>query len=101
MHVLPIGKRGSWTRWLWLAGLWAGFAWAQVPPVPAPPRAPRHAQDVRDHVNDKLEALTHLFLLNRGVLLTPFHGMLLLSPATTSADVDRLLDGMAALVALL
>lgn len=40
MHVLPIGKRGRWTRWFWLAGLWAGFAWAQVPPVPAPPRAP-------------------------------------------------------------
>ena len=64
------------------------------------PRAPRHAQDVRDHANDALEALAHLFLLNRGVLLTPFHGMMLLSPATTAADVDRLLDGFSALAAL-
>ena len=27
-------------------------------------------------------------MLNRGVLLTPFHNMALMSPATTSADVD-------------
>jgi glutamate-1-semialdehyde aminotransferase len=28
-------------------------------------------------------------LLNRGVLITPFHNMALMSPATTEADVDR------------
>jgi glutamate-1-semialdehyde 2,1-aminomutase len=31
----------------------------------------------------------HLFALNRGILLTPFHNMALMSPATTEADVDR------------
>ncbi len=31
----------------------------------------------------------HLHALNRGVLLTPFHNMALMSPATTEADVDR------------
>ena len=31
----------------------------------------------------------HLFTLNRGILITPFHNMALLCPATTSADVDR------------
>ncbi len=31
----------------------------------------------------------HLHALNRGVLLTPFHNMALMSPATTAADVDR------------
>ena len=31
----------------------------------------------------------HLHALNRGVLLTPFHNMALMSPATTDADVDR------------
>ena len=31
----------------------------------------------------------HLYALNRGVLLTPFHNMALMSPATTEADVDR------------
>jgi len=31
-------------------------------------------------------------LLNRGVMITPFHNMLLSCPATTQADVDRLLQ---------
>ena len=31
----------------------------------------------------------HLHLLNRGVLITPFHNMALMCPATTEADVDR------------
>jgi glutamate-1-semialdehyde 2,1-aminomutase len=38
-----------------------------------------------------LESLIHLALLNRGVIITPFHNMLLCSPATTQADVQRLL----------
>jgi glutamate-1-semialdehyde 2,1-aminomutase len=55
------------------------------------PYTPRDAQDVRDHAQSELEALTHLFMLNRGVLLTPFHSMMLVSPATTTADVNQLL----------
>ena len=31
----------------------------------------------------------HLWALNRGVLLTPFHNMALFSPHHTEADVDR------------
>ena len=38
-----------------------------------------------------LEGLIHLALLNRGVIITPFHNMLLCSPATTHDDVQRLL----------
>ena len=37
----------------------------------------------------ELERYLHLYALNRGVLLTPFHNMALMSPATTDADVDR------------
>jgi glutamate-1-semialdehyde 2,1-aminomutase len=37
----------------------------------------------------ELDPFIHLFLLNRGVLMTPFHNMALMSPATTEADVDR------------
>ena len=55
------------------------------------PTTPLRAQDVRDHAQGDLEALTHLFMLNRGVLLTPFHSMMLVSPATTRNDVTRLL----------
>ena len=35
-----------------------------------------------------LDRLIHLYALNRGILLTPFHNMALMSPATTEADVD-------------
>jgi glutamate-1-semialdehyde 2,1-aminomutase len=36
-----------------------------------------------------LEEYLHLYLLNRGVLITPFHNMALMCPATTPAQVDR------------
>ncbi len=29
----------------------------------------------------------HLFLLNRGVLITPYHNMMLVSPATSDTDL--------------
>lgn len=50
---------------------------------------PRNAADVKRHRDGDLEALLHLFLMNRGVLITPFHNMMLCCPGTTSADVDR------------
>jgi glutamate-1-semialdehyde 2,1-aminomutase len=39
--------------------------------------------------DEDLEGFLHLWALNRGVLLTPFHNMALFSPAHTEADVDR------------
>ena len=38
--------------------------------------------DARLAIDHDLERAIHLFLLNRGVLLTPFHNMMLVSPAT-------------------
>ena len=37
----------------------------------------------------ELDPLIHLYMLNRGILITPFHNMALMSPATTAQDVDR------------
>jgi glutamate-1-semialdehyde 2,1-aminomutase len=37
-----------------------------------------------------LESTIHLFLANRGILLAPFHNMMLVSPVTQAAQVDRL-----------
>ncbi|RIK39048.1 MAG: aspartate aminotransferase family protein [Chloroflexi bacterium] len=54
--------------------------------TPAPPRTGGEAMRAGD---DDLDAYLHLALLNRGVLMTPFHNMALMSPATTAADVDR------------
>lgn len=50
---------------------------------------PRDARDVRRTRDQPLEALLHLYLMNRGVLITPFHNMMLCCPGTTAADVDR------------
>jgi glutamate-1-semialdehyde 2,1-aminomutase len=36
----------------------------------------------------ELEDFLHLYLANRGILLTPFHNMALMCPTTTKADVD-------------
>jgi glutamate-1-semialdehyde 2,1-aminomutase len=53
------------------------------------PTPPRNGGEAASRKDDELEAFLHLFALNRGVLLTPFHNMALMSPATTEADVDR------------
>jgi glutamate-1-semialdehyde 2,1-aminomutase len=45
-----------------------------------------------------LEEYLHLYLLNRGVLITPFHNMALMCPATTEAQVDRHTEVFAAAV---
>jgi glutamate-1-semialdehyde aminotransferase len=52
---------------------------------------PVPARTGREHAasNDvELERFLHLHALNRGILLTPFHNMALMSPATTADDVD-------------
>jgi len=50
-----------------------------------PPRNGADAAAASDH---ELDAYMHLFALNRGVLLTPFHNMALMSPSHVAADVD-------------
>ena len=39
----------------------------------------------------QVEAALHLGLLNRGWLIAPFHNMMLVSPATTKRQIDRLI----------
>jgi len=53
------------------------------------PRPARDGAEQIAHADTDLERLLHLWCLNRGILLTPFHNMALMSPATTEADVDR------------
>jgi glutamate-1-semialdehyde 2,1-aminomutase len=53
------------------------------------PGPPRDGAEQIAHVDTELERLLHLWVMNRGVLMTPFHNMALMSPATTEADVDR------------
>ena len=53
-------------------------------PEPAPNGTVAH-----DAADPELERYLHLHALNRGVLITPFHNMALISPVTTADDVDR------------
>lgn len=53
------------------------------------PRPPRNGGEAAAAMDFELERFMHLYALNRGVLLTPFHSMALMSPATSAADVDR------------
>ena len=52
---------------------------------PSPPRNGMEAAAAIDH---ELDRYMHLYALNRGILMTPFHNMALISPETTAADVD-------------
>jgi glutamate-1-semialdehyde 2,1-aminomutase len=48
-----------------------------------------------------LEAAVHLGLLNRGALIAPFHNMMLVCPATSKADVTKLVTGFGEVVTAL
>jgi glutamate-1-semialdehyde 2,1-aminomutase len=54
-------------------------------------RRPRDGAESERAAWPELEHAIHLYLLNRGVLLTPFHNMMLCSPVTTTAHADLLL----------
>ncbi len=50
---------------------------------------PRTGAEASEGMDFELQQFMHLHALNRGILLTPFHNMALMSPATTRSDVDR------------
>jgi glutamate-1-semialdehyde 2,1-aminomutase len=50
--------------------------------------APRNGTESAAAHDDDIEEYLHLYLSNRGVLITPFHNMALMCPETRAADVD-------------
>jgi len=64
---------------------------------------PRNGTEAHDAMDFELERYLHLYAMNRGVLLTPFHNMALMCPATAPDDIDHhtkvFRDGLRALVA--
>lgn len=67
------------------------FQFCAVPPV--------NGTQAGAAMDPALEHAIHLGLLNRGVLITPFHNMMLICPATTEADVAALLAAFDAVLA--
>lgn len=59
---------------------------------------PRNGNEARAAMDHDLESAIHLYLTNRGILLAPFHNMMLLSPVTQSEQVDRLLHALVSCV---
>jgi glutamate-1-semialdehyde 2,1-aminomutase len=64
--------------------------------APSPPRTGAESAAAGDA---QLDRYLHLYLMNRGVLITPFHNMALMCPATTEQQVDRHTDVFGAAVA--
>ncbi|MBT5616416.1 MAG: aminotransferase class III-fold pyridoxal phosphate-dependent enzyme [Microbacteriaceae bacterium] len=52
------------------------------------PHAPHDGGEAAHADDFELQQYLHLHALNRGILMTPFHNMALMSPATSAQDVD-------------
>lgn len=52
------------------------------------PDPPKNGGEAHAAIDPELDRYMHLFALNRGILMTPFHNMALISAETTQADVD-------------
>jgi glutamate-1-semialdehyde 2,1-aminomutase len=63
---------------------------------PEPPRTGAESAAAGD---PELDEYLHLYLMNRGILITPFHNMALMCPATTEEQVDRHTEVFGAAVA--
>ncbi|MCW2983560.1 MAG: hypothetical protein JWR63_1130 [Conexibacter sp.] len=58
------------------------------------PEPHRTGADAHDAIDPLLDDLVHAALLNRGIMLTPFHNMALMGPATTIADVEAVVAAL-------
>ncbi len=100
-HMIPLAE--AWTAGVAAASAAAGFDWSvQVLGARAEycfGPAPRNGGEATALVDGALEEFMHLWALNRRILLTPFHNMALMAPATTSADVDLHTEVFAAALA--
>ncbi len=61
--------------------------------------APRTGSESAAAADNDLDEYVHLYTLNRGILMTPFHNMALMCPDTTGADVARHTEVFGELVA--
>ncbi len=57
------------------------------------PTLPKNGTEAKANFDWQLMYYMHIYLCNRGILITPFHNMMLISPVTTDEDIDRLIQG--------
>ena len=53
------------------------------------PEPPRNGTEAVKAIDEEMDAYMHLYALNRGILMTPFHNMALMSPVTTPGDIEN------------
>jgi len=53
------------------------------------PTPPRNGAEAIAAYETEVDKFIHLYLVNRGILITPLHTMMLISPETTAEDVDH------------
>ncbi len=58
------------------------------------PERPKNGFEASKVIHRPVDEAVHHFLLNRGVVITPFHNMMLICPATTDAHVETLISGL-------
>ncbi len=57
------------------------------------PTLPKNGSEAKKHFDWELIYYTHLYLANRGLLITPFHNMMLVPPVAADTDIDHLIQG--------
>ena len=91
-HMIPLAER-------WTAGAEKAIAEFDIPwhvtrlgcraEYLFSPNRPRTGTEAHDATDFELERFMHLHAMNRGILLTPFHNMALMSPATEKKQIDH------------
>ena len=90
-HMIPLAER--WTAGVAKAIADVGLPWhvtrlgCRAEYLFGP--EPTNGTLAHDAMDFELERFMHLYAMNRGILLTPFHNMALMSPQTEPDDVDR------------
>lgn len=56
------------------------------------PTLPKNGSEAKAFFDWEIMYYTHSFLSNRGILITPFHNMMLIPPVATDADIDKLIQ---------
>ena len=58
------------------------------------PNRPRNGGEAAKVIHRPVDRAVHHHLLNRGIVITPFHNMMLICPSTTGAHVGHMIDGL-------
>ena len=102
-HMVPLAA--AWTEGVQTSYEGVGLPWhvqqlgARAEYWFCPP--PRNGAEAVRGIDADLDRFMHLWAVNRGILLTPFHNMALFSPYHQRADVDRHTEVFADAVAAL